>query len=182
MHTEDGRTKFERLVVPYLEDALTTARWLTRNRSDAEDVVQESAIRAFRAIDKFDGASPRSWFLAIVRNTAYTWLRKNRTLSLVLVDDLDHEKRGEVERGGDLIDGKEANPEADFIRRVEEARLELAIRALPPQFREALVLRDIQGLDYREIAQVIGAPIGTVMSRLARGRQRLVEALGAERA
>lgn len=161
---------------------MTTARWLTRNRSDAEDVVQEALIRAFRSIHQFEGASARSWLLAIVRNTAYTWLQKNRSFSLILVDDLNDEQRGEVERGGNWIDAKDSNPEVQLIRRVEEARLELAIKGLPPQYREALVLRDIQGLDYREIAQVIGAPIGTVMSRLARARQRLIEVIGAEKA
>lgn len=182
MHTEDERTKFDRVVVPHLADALTTARWLTRNRSDAEDVVQEALIRAFRSINQFAGANARSWLLAIVRNTAYTWLQKNRSLSLVLVDDLSDEQRSEVERGGDWIDVKDTSPEAHLIRQVEEGRLELAIKELPPQFREALVLRDIQGLDYREIAQVIGVPVGTVMSRLARARQRLVEAIGTEKA
>jgi len=182
VRSEDARTKFERVIVPHLEDALTTARWLTRNRSDAEDVVQEALIRAFRSIHKLDGSNGRSWLLAIVRNTAYTWLQKNRTAPLVLVDDLSDEQRGEAERGGDLIDRSDSSPEAQLIRRLDEARLELAIRSLSPQFREALVLRDIQGLDYREISEVTGVPIGTVMSRLARARQRLVQLIKSEQA
>jgi RNA polymerase sigma factor (sigma-70 family) len=180
VRSEDGRTKFEQVIVPHLEDALTTARWLTRSRSDAEDVVQEASIRAFRAIHQFEGTNPRAWLLAIVRNTAYTWLQKRRSSALVLVDDLSDEQRGEAERGGNLADASDQSPEQELIRRADEARLELAIRALPEQFREALVLRDVQGLDYREIAEVIGVPIGTVMSRLARARQRLVQLINAE--
>ena len=177
---EDERAKFERVVGPFLDDALRLARWLTRNRSDAEDVVQESCLRAFRSIDQFRGVNARSWILAIVRNTASTWIRKNRSTSLVFVDDLAREQRVEVELGGELAGAKDSNPETQLIRRIDVARLEIAIKDLPPQFREALVLRDIQGLDYREIAEVIGAPVGTVMSRLARARERLVQVIKAE--
>ena len=174
MHSEDEKKQFERLVVPHLEDALTLARWLTRSSSDAEDVVQESCLRAFQAIDQFAGSNARSWILAIVRNTAYTWIRKNRSTPLVSFDSLAGDQREEVELGGELADANDSNPEIQLIKRTDAARFEIAIKKLPPNFREAVVLRDIQGLDYREIAEVTGVPIGTVMSRLARARARLI--------
>jgi RNA polymerase sigma-70 factor, ECF subfamily len=180
VQTEDDRARFERVVVPHLADGLMLARWLTRNRTDAEDVLQESCLRAFRSISQFGEGNARSWILAIVRNTAYSWIRKNRSATLVLVEDLGDEQRVEAERGGELASSNDANPETQLIERVDAARLELAIAGLPPEFREALVLRDMQGLEYREIAEVIGAPVGTVMSRLARARQRLLRAIKAE--
>jgi RNA polymerase sigma-70 factor (ECF subfamily) len=180
VQNEDEKAKFARLVVPHLSDAMTIARWLTRNRSDAEDVLQESCLRAFRSISQLREGNARSWILAIVRNTAYTWLRKNRSESLVLVEDLTEDERSDAELGGELANASDENPETQLIERVDVARLEIAIEGLPPQFREVLVLRDIQGLDYREIAQLIGAPVGTVMSRLARARERLIQIIRAE--
>lgn len=177
MQSEDKREKFERLVVPHLPDAMTIARWLTGNRSDAEDVLQESCVRAFQSISQLREETGRSWILAIVRNTAYTWLRKNRSGSFVFVEDLTEHERIDAELGG-----KDENPETQLIERVDAARFETAIKELPSQFREVLVLRDMQGLDYREIAQVIGAPIGTVMSRLARARRRLLQTIKAGQA
>jgi RNA polymerase sigma factor (sigma-70 family) len=175
VQSEDKREKFERLVVPHLPDAMTIARWLTGNRSDAEDVLQESCVRAFQSISQLREETARSWILAIVRNTAYTWLRKNRSGSFVFVEDLTEHERIDAELGG-----KDENPETQLIERVDAARFETAIKELPSQFQEVLVLRDMQGLDYREIAQVIGAPIGTVMSRLARARRRLLQTIKTE--
>jgi RNA polymerase sigma factor (sigma-70 family) len=174
---EEDRARFASVVVPYLADALALARWLTGSRSDAEDVVQDACLRAFRAIGSFAGVNARAWVLTIVRNTAYSWLRKSRNKMLVAIDDLDVEERGQAERGGDVAGLNAITPESELIARVNEARLEAAISALPIEFREALVLRDMQGLEYREIAEVTGMPVGTVMSRLARARHRLIEAI-----
>jgi RNA polymerase sigma-70 factor (ECF subfamily) len=160
--------RFRNVVLPHLGDAYTLARWITGNRADAEDVVQDACLRAFRAIRNFAGGSQRAWVLTIVRHTAYSWLRQNRPAALVTVEDL--EALEEAQPGHH----DSATPEAALIARADAARLEAAIAALPTPFRETLVLRDVQGLDYREIAAVTGVPIGTVMSRLARGRGRLI--------
>jgi RNA polymerase sigma-70 factor (ECF subfamily) len=168
------------VVVPHLADALSYARWLTGDRADAEDVVQDACLRAFRSIETFAGGDGRSWVLTIVRNTAYSWLGKNRRPLLVAADDLDAKQRVQAERGGGPDGVVAATPEAELIARADAARLEAAIAALPDEFREALVLRDIQGLEYREIAEVAGIPLGTVMSRLARARRRLMASIKAD--
>jgi RNA polymerase sigma-70 factor (ECF subfamily) len=169
---EDDRARFARIVLPHLADAYSIARWITGNRADAEDVVQEASLRAFRAIWNAD-ANPRAWLLTIVRNTAFTWLRKNRPAALVAVEDLE-----EVEHARSAAAAVDAEtPETTLIAKADSAQLAAAIAELPITFREAVVLRDIHGLSYREIADVTGVPIGTVMSRLARGRDRLIERL-----
>jgi RNA polymerase sigma factor (sigma-70 family) len=157
-------------VLPHLDDCYRLARWLTGERADAEDVVQEACVDAFRGISGFAGGNARAWLLTIVRHAAYRWLRKNRPSALVSVADLDA-----------LPDTQPGQtPEAALIARADAARLERAIAALPVPFRETLVLRDVNGLDYRAIAGVTGVPIGTVMSRLARARSRLIAALGVD--
>jgi RNA polymerase sigma-70 factor, ECF subfamily len=177
---EDSKARFDALVVPHLVEALALARWLASNRADAEDIVQEACLRAFRAIDTFSGGSTRAWVLTIVRRTAYSWLSKNRMPAVVAVDDLNSRERIWAEHGGDAEGMNEATPETELIAKSDAARLETAIAALPAEFRETFVLRDIQGLDYREIAEVTGTPIGTVMSRLARARRRLINGVGTE--
>jgi RNA polymerase sigma-70 factor (ECF subfamily) len=169
---EDDKAAFARIVLPYLTDAYSLARWITGNRADAEDVVQEASLRAFRAICNVD-ANPRAWLLTIVRNTAFTWLRKNRPAGQIAVEEL--EEVADAQSAADAIEAD--TPEAALIAKTESARLEAAIASLPTVFREVLVLRDIHGLSYREIAEVTGVPIGTVMSRLARGRGRLADLL-----
>jgi RNA polymerase sigma factor (sigma-70 family) len=169
----DERTRFSNVVLPHLGDAYALARWLARNESDAEDIVQEACLRAFRGIAGFGDVNARGWVLSIVRNTAYTWLKKHRDPKLVGVDNVE-----DVERAGADWDLGPASPEASLIERADAARLEAAIAALPEEFRETLVLRDLQGLDYRAIAEVTGVPIGTVMSRLARARRRLMAQFG----
>jgi RNA polymerase sigma factor (sigma-70 family) len=176
---EEDRARFASVVVPHLADALFVARWLTNDRADAEDVVQEACLRAFRSIETFAGGSARAWVLTIVRNAAYSWLAKNRNATLVHVDDLGVKERAQAECGGELA-RIAATPETELIEKADAARLEAAISALPTEFREALVLRDMQGLEYREIAEVTGAPVGTVMSRLARARGRLIAAVGTD--
>jgi RNA polymerase sigma factor (sigma-70 family) len=180
MIEDDRNSQFSAVVLPHLPDALTTALWLTGDRTDAEDVVQEAGLRAFRAIATFTGGNARAWVLAIVRNTAHSWIQKNRRVGLVAVDDLETEERVQAERGANIEELISVNPEADLIARADEAHLREEIEKLPAEFREALVLRDIQGLEYREIAEITSVPVGTVMSRLARARRRLVTALSQE--
>ncbi|MGC2338810.1 MAG: sigma-70 family RNA polymerase sigma factor [Pseudolabrys sp.] len=173
----DDNARFRSIVMPHIDEAYRLAHWLTGNRTDAEDVVQDASMRAFRAIRNYTGGSARSWVLSIVRNTTYSWLRKNRPAAVVTVDDLEAvelEQASPGDRDGD-------NPEAALIAKADADQLRSAIAALPTAFRETLVLRDIEGLDYREIAQATEVPIGTVMSRLARARHRLIATLTSER-
>jgi RNA polymerase sigma factor (sigma-70 family) len=173
---DDNRARFADLVLPHLADAYGLARALTGNRADAEDVVQDACVRAFRAIDNVAAGSARAWLLTIVHHTAYSWLRKNRPTVLVMVDDLELVERAQANSHHNGV----VTPEAALISKTDGIRLEAAIAALPPVFRETLVLRDLQGLDYREIAKVTGVPVGTVMSRLARARSRLAAAIGTD--
>ena len=166
MNGEDDQARFARVVLPHLADAYALARWLTGNGTDAEDVVQDACLRAFRGIAGFKGGNARAWVLTIVRHTAYTWLGKNRPTMIVVTDDVEAVEGAEIASG-------DAEAEIEMIAKADAARLQAAIEKLPPPFRETLVLRDLQGLDYREIAKVTGVPIGTVMSRLARARRRL---------
>jgi RNA polymerase sigma factor (sigma-70 family) len=165
----DNSARFADAVMPYLDDAYGLARWITGNRADAEDVVQEACLRALRGIAGFSGSSSRAWMLTIVRNAAYDWLRKNRSPKVVNVEDL---------AAVEAMAAADNNPEAALIARADAVKLEAAIASLPAAFRDTMVLRDVQGLDYREIATITGVPIGTVMSRLARARRRVIEMLG----
>ena len=180
MSGDDSAARFERIVQPHLGDAYALARWITGDRADAEDVVQEACLRAFRAIGGYAGGNTRAWILTIVRNTAYTWLAKNRSAVVTTVDNLAATESANAGQSASSAGDYGSNPEAELIAKADAARLEAAITALPPQFRDTLVLRDIQGLDYREIAAVTEVPVGTVMSRLARARQRLIEAIAAD--
>ena len=179
MSSDDDQQRFADVVMPHLGEAYALAHWLTGNGVDAEDVVQEACVRAFRAIGGYAGGNARAWTLTIVRHTAFSWLAKNRRGTLVAVDDLEAVERQQALPGRNGAQTGPATPEAELMTSIDAARLEDAIAALPPQFREALILREIQGLDYREIAQVTDVPIGTVMSRLARARRRLIAMIGA---
>jgi RNA polymerase sigma factor (sigma-70 family) len=170
----DDCARFRGVVFPHLDAAYSLARWLTGNRPDAEDVVQEAPLRAFRAIDGFAGGSARAWVLTIVRNTAYSWLRKNRPAMVVTVEDLEADEAAHSVPG----EADAETPELALIAKTDVEHLRAAIAALPAPYRETLVLRDIEGLDYREIAQTTQVPIGTVMSRLARARGRLISTIG----
>jgi RNA polymerase sigma-70 factor (ECF subfamily) len=176
--TSEDYARFTSVVLPHLDAAYNLAHWLTGNRTDAEDVVQDASLRAFRAIHKFAGGNARAWVLCIVRNTAFSWLRKNRPTAVVTVEDLEAVEIAYT-RAADP-DGK--TPEAALIAKSDAECLREAIAALPTPFRETLVLRDIEGLDYREIAEATEVPIGTVMSRLARARGRLVATIGGKEA
>jgi RNA polymerase sigma factor (sigma-70 family) len=170
----DDNARFRSVVMPHIDEAYRLAHWLTSNRTDAEDVVQDASLRAFRAIREFAGGNPRAWLLSIVRNTAYSWLRKNRPATVVTVEDL---AAVELEQSNPS-DPNSDTPEAALIAKVDTEQLRAAIAALPSPFRETLVLRDVEGLDYREIAEATEVPIGTVMSRLARARRRLISTIG----
>jgi RNA polymerase sigma-70 factor (ECF subfamily) len=170
----DDRQRFGEVVLPYLDDALSLARWLTGSVTDAEDVVQEACVRAYSAIASARG-NPRAWLFTIVRNTAFTWLAKNRPKSVVVTDD-----EALFEKAGlEMVDrSHESTPEAVLIAKADAERLQLAIASLPLPYREALVLREIEGLSYQEISSVMSIPIGTVMSRLARARSQLIQRIG----
>jgi RNA polymerase sigma-70 factor (ECF subfamily) len=171
---DDGNTCFANIVLPYLDDAYTLAVWLTDNTVDAEDVVQDACLHAFRAVKGFAGGNARAWILTIVRHRAHIWLRKNRPAALVLVGDTEAIEPAPSAVGHARVE----TPEAALIAKSDLARLEAAIAALPSPFLETVVLREIQGLNYHEIAEVTEVPIGTVMSRLARGRRQLIKAIG----
>jgi RNA polymerase sigma-70 factor (ECF subfamily) len=170
--TDFARRRFNEMVLPHLDDAYGLARWLTGNRTDAEDVVQDACMRALASLETAVVERPRPWLLTIVRNTAFSWMGKNRPKAVVLVGD------SEVFDALGAHRDTSPGPEDVLIAAADEAALESAILALPPIFREMVVMRDINGMSYREIAAATGAPQGTVMSRLARARAQLVDKLG----
>jgi RNA polymerase sigma-70 factor (ECF subfamily) len=163
----DQAAEFERVVLPHLHAAYNLARWLVRNTHDAEDVVQEACLRAFRFFGGYQGGDARAWVLKIVRNTSYTFLEKNRPAELAEeFDDTIH--TADTDRPG---------AEAALVRSAESRMLHDALDELPVNYRELLVLRELEEMSYKEIAEVMGVPIGTVMSGLARGRSQLRERL-----
>src|SRR5438270_5191450 len=163
----EERARFEQLVLPHLDAAFNLARWLLKSREDSEDVTQEAMLRAFRFFGRFHGGDARAWLLQIVRNTCYTWLGKNRPAELMTEFDEDvHQLQA-------------ANPETLASQADERQRLMLALESLPPRFREVLVLRELEGCSYKEIGEITGIPIGTVMSTLSRARERLQRTLTA---
>jgi len=159
--------RFERIVLPHLDDAYTLARYLLRDEHDAQDVVQDAVLRALRYFGSYRDGDARSWLLAIVRNCCLTWHQRHRNDKLVVPF---------AEATEQLSDSHEADTLA--IEGSERVRLERAVSTLPTEFREVIVLREIEELSYKEISEVVGVPIGTVMSRLARARKRLASALG----
>jgi RNA polymerase sigma factor (sigma-70 family) len=165
----NDKTRFANVVLPHLAEAYALARWLARNDADAEDIVQEACLRAYRGIAGFADVNARAWVLSIVRNTAYSWLKKNRDAKVVMVENLE-----ELDQTGADWDLSTPSPEAALIEKADAARVDAAIATLPIEFRETLVLREINSLDYRSIATITGVPVGTVMSRLARARRRLM--------
>jgi RNA polymerase sigma-70 factor (ECF subfamily) len=161
------QSRFEAVVLPHLDAAYALARWLTRNDSDAADVVQEACLRAFRYFDSYREGDAKSWLLRIVRRSCYDWLERNRPAELV---PLENEPDGDGLPHAGL---PAVNADALLENRSDLQRLDHLIEALPPQLREAIVLRELHELDYRQIAEVTGVPIGTVMSRLHRARSAL---------
>jgi RNA polymerase sigma-70 factor, ECF subfamily len=161
------RSRFESVVLPHLDAGYALARWLTRNDADAADVVQEACLRAFRYFDSYREGDAKSWLLKIVRRSCYDWLERNRPSDLVPL-----ETAADAESSGTPLPST-VETEQLLQSRSELRRLDRLIEELPPPLREALVLRELQELDYRQIAEVTGVPIGTVMSRLHRARSTL---------
>jgi RNA polymerase sigma-70 factor (ECF subfamily) len=159
------RARFEQLVLPHVDAAFNLARWVLRGRQDAEDAAQDALLRAFRFFRGFHGADARAWLLQIVRNACYSWLEKNRPLELATeFDELLHTQPS-------------ATPESLAIAGDSRDQLTRALEALPTRFREVLVLRELEGCSYKEIAAITSMPIGTVMSALARAREKLQHTL-----
>jgi RNA polymerase sigma-70 factor, ECF subfamily len=159
---------FEETMLPHLDAAYNLARWLTRNEDDAQDVVQEAYLRALRFFDGFRGGDARPWLLAVVRNTALTWRRRARTLTHVSFDEDTHHPGS-----------KAATVETQLVEGAKFAGLRHCMELLPSEFREVVVMRELEEMSYRDIAEAASAPIGTVMSRLARARQRLQDCMAA---
>jgi RNA polymerase sigma-70 factor (ECF subfamily) len=157
-------TRFKELVLPHLDAAYNLARWLTRDAHDAEDVVQDACVRALKYAGSLHGSNARAWFLTIVRNAFYDWLGRNRPVEIVHDDD------NAIDTAVDLA---AADPQQTAVRNAELRALSDAVAALPLQYREVLVLRELEELSYKEIARVADIPVGTVMSRLARARALL---------
>jgi len=158
---------FEEAFMPHLNAAYNLARWLTRNKQDAEDVVQEAYLRAFRFFSSFRGGDGRAWLLKIVRNTCYTWLEVNRPL----------QQAAEFDESLFSTDSGALNPEQSLLQHDNGDLVRKALEGLPANFREVVILRELEGMSYEEIAEITGKPAGTVMSRLSRGRDRLRQAL-----
>jgi RNA polymerase sigma-70 factor (ECF subfamily) len=158
---------FEQTLLPHMSAAYNLARWLTGSDEDAEDVVQEAYLRAVRFFGGFRGGNSKAWFLTIVRNTGYSWLQRSRGQELTTAFDSEiHD-----------IEDQSQDPEMEMIQGATRRNVLAALESLPVEFREALVLRELEGLSYKEIADVSDLPIGTVMSRLARARRRLRQLL-----
>lgn len=163
MRDLDRSRRFDAAVMPHLERGYALARWLVRDPSEAEDVVQDACIRALKYIDGWTGDTNRSWFLAIVRNAAYDTLAKRGVRAEVPLDDTD-------------LGCVEGTPETSLLAASDRTLLNRLVEELPPLFREVIVLREVEELSYRDIATVLDVPVGTVMSRLARARGRLLVA------
>ena len=168
--------RFREIVPPLLDDAYSIAKWLSQNPADAEDIVQDAALRALKALETAAVDRPKPWFLAIVRNAAMTFIARNRPKTVAYAGDMaDLDALDSRER-----DEAALNPEQELIAQEDGERLRQAIAALPSPFLETLVMRDLNGLSYREIAEATEAPVGTVMSRLARARAMLAKTLRSE--
>jgi RNA polymerase sigma factor (sigma-70 family) len=172
-----AQRRFREIVPPLLDDAYSLAKWLCRNGADAEDIVQEAAIRALKALETTVVDRPKPWFLMIVRNSAITWMARNRPKGLAYVGDMVDLDAIDPPLGEDGA----LDPEQTLIAVEDGERLKRAIADLPPPLLETLVMRDINGLSYREIAEATELPMGTVMSRLARARASLAKTLNAKR-
>jgi RNA polymerase sigma factor (sigma-70 family) len=158
---------FEEVVLPHLDAAFNYARWLTKNDADAEDVVQDACVRALRFFSSLRDENARAWLFTIVRNTWYGRFPRRAGPAVVNVADEDADDRADVS----------LDPEAQLIQQQTVEQVRRALEMLPTDFREVLVLRELEGLSYKEIAAIVGVPIGTVMSRLARARERLASVL-----
>jgi RNA polymerase sigma factor (sigma-70 family) len=177
VQNKDERAAFDEVFLPHMAEAYRLAQWLTGSASDAEDIVQDAALRAYRGIKNFGAVNARAWSLTIVRNTAYSWLMKNRPKTVVFTNDLSAAEQQELEHEGPQGTRVET-PEEIALFKADAEEIQKALAQLQPQFREVIVLREINLMNYRDIAEITNVPIGTVMSRLSRGRQLLIALLG----
>jgi RNA polymerase sigma factor (sigma-70 family) len=177
VQNKDDRAAFDEVFLPHMAEAYRLAQWLTGNAYDAEDVVQDAALRAFRGIRGFGAINARAWSLTIVRNTAYSWLLKNKSKAVVFTDDLSPTEQQELEHEG-LHGTRVETPEEIALFKADAEDVQRALAQLPAHFREVIVLREMNQLSYRDIAEITNVPIGTVMSRLSRGRQLLITLIG----
>ena len=161
---QNPRARFESTFLPHVDAAYNLARWLIRDDHHAEDVVQDAFLRAYRSFGGFQGGDGRAWFLAVVRNSCRTWLKRHRSHSATSLDEIAH-----------TVESDAPDPAAQLMQSARRQAVHRALADLPVEYREVVVLRELEGLSYKEIAAVAGVPIGTVMSRLARGRQLLRE-------
>jgi RNA polymerase sigma-70 factor (ECF subfamily) len=168
--------RFREIVSPLLDEAYTLAKWLSHSPTDAEDIVQDAALRALSALAAVSVDRPKPWFLAIVRNASMTFMARNRRTTVAYAGDMSDLDALDLRQGEDAA----PNPEQELIAMQDGERLRQAIASLPSPFLETLVMRDLNGLSYREIAEATDAPIGTVMSRLARARAMLAKTLRSE--
>jgi RNA polymerase sigma-70 factor (ECF subfamily) len=168
--------RFRELILPHLDAAFNLACWLTRNRDDAQDVVQEAAMRAIKYFSGFHGVDGRVWLLRIVRNTFYSWCREKGAAPETAFDE---ELHSPDEAAGAWPEQARAGPDALVMQRDCDRMVHQALAMLPLEFREVVVMRELEELSYKEIAAIAGIPIGTVMSRLARGRKLLAKSLDA---
>ena len=171
MTSQEKLSRFEEQISPHLKSAYNLARWLTRSHEDAEDVVQEAFLRAFSAFESFRGEDGKPWLLTIVRNTSMTWLKRNRNARTAIVFEETLEEPSE----------RSPDPEETLLISCDREQVRQALEQLPSDFREAVVLREMEGLSYKEISATIGVPLGTVMSRLSRGRDWLRRILSSPR-
>jgi RNA polymerase sigma factor (sigma-70 family) len=168
-------SRFQALVLPHIDSAFNLARWLAHNEHDAEDIVQEAYLRAFKFFDGFHGDDGRPWLLSIVRNTFYSWYQQNKTQRENT--EFNEELHGiDLEASSPVLHA-DNNPEALLSQKDNRRQVHKALAELSAEFREVLVMRELEDLSYKEIAGIVGIPIGTVMSRLARGRKQLAEIL-----
>jgi RNA polymerase sigma factor (sigma-70 family) len=169
--------EFERLALPHIDAAYNLAKWLVRQPADADDIVQDAYLRAFRSFDQFGGGDIRPWLLTIVRNVAYRWLSvRNRMGNVVSIEDALSAREGSGAAVAELA-SDEPSAEQVLLGRAECAMVREALARLPAAFRDVVVLREMEGLSYQEIAAITAVPIGTVMSRLNRARAQLKEHL-----
>jgi RNA polymerase sigma-70 factor (ECF subfamily) len=167
LEEDEKLSHFEQAILPHMDAAYNLARWLARNEQDAQDVVQEAYLRAFRFFGGYRGGSSRAWLLKIVRNTFYTWAQQNRMQHIS--EPFDEQLHA--------VESDDATPATVLLKKADSQLVRRALEELPIEFRETLVMRELEGMSYKEIADIADIPLGTVMSRLARGRKELQKRL-----